>query len=49
MVMSKLVQKGRVILADNAELAGDRSNGQFTGNILLAEAGTVLTGDKDTS
>ena len=42
----KISQEGRVILADNAELAGDRSNGQFTGNILLAEAGTVLTGDK---
>ena len=42
----KISQQGRLILADNAELAGDQSNGQFTGNILVAEAGTVLTGEK---
>lgn len=39
-------QKGRLILADDAQLSHDQNNGQFTGNILLAEAGTVLTGEK---
>jgi LPS-assembly protein len=35
----KISQQGRLILADNAELSHDKSSGQFTGNILLAEAG----------
>ena len=42
----KISQQGRLILADNAELAHDKSSGQFSGNILLAEAGTVITGEK---
>ena len=42
----KISQKGRLVLADNAELAQDKSTGQFSGNILLAEAGLVMTGEK---
>lgn len=39
-------QPGRRIDADHAELNQDRSQGFFTGNILIAEPGLVLTGDQ---
>ena len=39
-------QLGRLIQADNAELSKNRDSGKFTGNILVAEPGLVLTGEK---
>ncbi|HNH44998.1 MAG TPA: LptA/OstA family protein, partial [Agitococcus sp.] len=42
----KISQKNRFILADDAELSKDQNTGQFKGNILIAEAGLVMTGEK---
>lgn len=42
----KISQKNRFILADDAELSRDQNTGQFNGNILIAEAGLVMTGEK---
>lgn len=39
-------QPGRRIDADNAELSQGRSQGRFSGNILIAEPGLVMTGDQ---
>lgn len=39
-------QPGRRIDADNAELTQEKGTGQFSGNILIAEPGLVLTGDQ---
>lgn len=39
-------QPGRRIDADNAEITQDRNQGRFSGNILIAEPGIVLTGDQ---
>jgi LPS-assembly protein len=39
-------QPGRRIDADRAELTGNRDEGSFSGNILIAEPGLVLTGDE---
>jgi LPS-assembly protein len=40
----RISQPGRTIQADNAEISTGRDNGRFTGNILLAEPGLVLSG-----
>ena len=42
----RISQPGRLIQADNAELSTGRDNGRFTGNILLAEPGLVLSGQQ---
>ncbi len=39
-------QQGRLVQADNAELSRNRDSGKFTGNILLAEPGLVITGEQ---
>lgn len=39
-------QPGRRIDADNAELTQGRNQGKFSGNILIAEPGLLLTGDR---
>ena len=39
-------QPGRQIEADNAELTQQGQSGRFSGNILIAEPGLVLTGDR---
>lgn len=41
-----ITQQGRLIQADNAELSRNRDSGKFTGNILLAEPGLVITGEQ---
>lgn len=40
-----ITQTGRLILADEAELTSSRDKGSFSGNILVAEPGIVLTGE----
>lgn len=39
-------QPGRRIDADNAEITQEQGKGRFSGNILIAEPGLVLTGDR---
>lgn len=39
-------QPGRRIDADNAELTQEQGKGRFSGNILIAEPGLLLTGDQ---
>ncbi|MBH1970509.1 LPS assembly protein LptD [Moraxellaceae bacterium AER2_44_116] len=41
-----ITQQGRLVQADNAELSHNRDTGKFTGNILLAEPGIVMTGEQ---
>jgi LPS-assembly protein len=41
-----ITQQGRLVQADNAELSRNRDSGKFTGNILLAEPGLVITGEQ---
>lgn len=41
-----ITQPGRRIDADNAELASQQGKGRFSGNILIAEPGLVLRGDR---